>query len=147
MQSVRDPGELSLALELCHGRWFSAEDVLYDPEAAVLSISLARRATEEAPLLVRNLGWLYRRWRIRLLETVLHIRRVTDHRIAEGAWRLEALGFWSGTFSVYAAERPVVRAEVEALDLAVEETPNLVGERVESCALGFLRGYEIRRTA
>lgn len=147
MQTVRDPDDLSLVLELCHGRWFAADDVLYDPETAVLSISLARRATEEAALLVRNLGWVYRRWRVPLRETVLHIRRVTDHRIAEGGWRLEGLGFRGGTVSVYALERPVVQAEVEALDLAVSETPNLVGERVESCALGFLRRYEIRRIA
>jgi hypothetical protein len=145
MRAVRDPDELSLVLELCHGLWFSSEDVLFDPETSVLTISLARRATDEAPLLVRNLGWLYRRWRVPLRETVLRIHRVIDHEIHPGEWRLEALGFHNGAVSVFALERPVIRARVERLEIEAEETPTMVGERVESCALGFLRRYEIRR--
>lgn len=145
MRSVRDPDELSAVLDLLHGRWFSSDDVLYDPEAATLSVSLARRAGEEGPLLVRNLGWLYRRWHVPLRETLLQIHRVIDHEIAEGAWRLEAVGFHAGTVSVYALEHPVISARVEGLALEVEERPDLVGERVESCTLGFIRRYEIRR--
>lgn len=146
MRAVRDPDELSLVLELCHGRWFSSADVLFDPDASVITVSLARRATDEAPLLVRNMGWLYRRWRVPLRETILRIHGVTDHEIHPGEWRLEALGFHNGAVSVFAVERPVIRAQVERLELEAEETPNLVGERVESCALGFLRRYEIRRS-
>jgi hypothetical protein len=145
MQIVRDPRDLSGVLELLHGRWFSADDVVFDPHVGVLSVSLARRASEEAPLLERSLGWLYRRWRTPLRETVLRVHRVTEHVIDDGHWRLEAVGYHSGVVALYAAERPVVRARVEELDLDVEETPSVVGERVESCALGFLRRYEVRR--
>jgi len=145
MRRVRDPQELAAALDALHGRWFSSEDVLYDPEERSLSISLARRDEGEGPLLVRNLGWLYRRWRVQLRETLLVIRGVRDHRIAEGDWRLEAVGFHGGEVTIHALEVPVVRARVDALDLEFGDTPNVVGERVESCALGFLRSYEIRR--
>lgn len=145
MRRVDRPEDLAAALDVLHGRWFSSDDVLYDPEERSLSISLARRDEGEGPLLVRNLGWLYRRWRVQLRETVLVIRGVRDHRIAEGDWRLEAVGFHGGEVSVYALESPVVLAKVERLDLEFGDTPNVVGERIESCALGFLRRYEIRR--
>jgi hypothetical protein len=145
MRSVREPDDLDAVLDLLHGRWFASDDVLYDPEEGALSISLARRAEEEAPLVVRNLGWIYRRWRVPLRETVLRIHRVRDHQIAEGDWRLEAVGYHGDTVTVYALERPVIRARVDGLALEVQETPNLVGERIESCTLGFLRRYGIRR--
>jgi hypothetical protein len=146
MQIVDDPAGLGEALELLHGRWFSAEGVLADPETGTLTVSLARRASEEPPFLERNARWLYRRWSEPLRETLLRIRGVRDYVIEEGEWRLEAVGFHAGTVSVYAAEAPVIRARVDALRLEVEETPTVVGERVESCTLGFFRRYTIRWT-
>ena len=146
MQVVRDPAELGEVLNLLHGRWFSSHDVVVAPRAGALIVSLARRASEEPPFLDRNLGPLFRRWRIPLRETILTIRNLTDHVIEPGDWRLEALGFENGTVSLFAGEAPVVRATVSDLRLEVRETPRVVGERIESCTLGFIRRYAIRRT-
>lgn len=146
MQTIRDPSALSSALEAIHGRIFSAEHVLYDPEARVLSVSLARRDTGEPPLSVRNLGLLYRRWRVPLRETTVRVRRVRAHEIERGEWRLSGLGFEGDTLTFLSGPVAVVRVRVDGLDLSVIETPHIVGERVESCVLGFLRRSATRRT-
>lgn len=146
MQVVHDPAGLGEVLDVLHGRWFSSEDVVVDPHEGTLIVGLARRSSEEPPFLDRSLGPLFRRWRVPLRETVLRIRNVADHAIERGDWRLEAVGYDGGIVSLIAEEVPVVRAAVASLRIEVEETPQVVGERIESCTLGFIRRYHVRRT-
>ncbi len=127
---VREPKDLPAIIDLIHDCWFDIADVVFHPRQSLLSIRYKRPQLEKARILRRVLllKWI----EVPLVECFLEVSHVIESQVEDRQgirlydFNTVAYDSHSNTVRVETGIPTTITMQVSELELAVEETDNVV---------------------
>lgn len=132
--SIKNPEQISDIVNIIHDCWFDVDDIVYDPEASVLSLKFKREMPRRSRVLKE--GLLTKRLEVPIVECFLRIHHVKSYRIKDtehvGLYNFNELEYDPNLKHINITTGvPIdIIISVERFEVSVEETDKVIETKI-----------------